>query len=134
MASQKDFLGRGWKFPPQLDSTSGRVVESAYEESIAESIRLILQTQPGERIMRPEFGCRLRDFAFQEMNYTRLSQMEKEVRRALTQWEPRIIELEVRCRPDTGRQGTVLIEISYVVRSTNNPYNLVYPFYLNETA
>ena len=134
MASQKDFLGRGWKFPPQLDSTSGRVVESAYEESIAESIRLILQTQPGERVMRPEFGCRLRDFAFQEVNYTQLSQMEKEVRRALTQWEPRIIELEVLCRPDTDRQSTILIEISYVVRSTNNPYNLVYPFYLNETA
>lgn len=134
MASKKDFLGRGWKFPVQLDGVSGRVAESAYEESISDAIRIILQTQPGERVMRPEFGCRLREFAFQEMNYTQLSLMEKEVRRALTLWEPRITELEVHCGPDSGGRGAVLIEISYTVRSTNNPYNLVFPFYLNEKA
>lgn len=134
MASQKDFLGRGWNFPVQLDAVSGRVAESAYEESIAQAIRIILMTQPGERVMRPDFGCRLREFVFREMNYTELSAMEKEVRRALTLWEPRIVELEVHCRPDPGGQGAVLIEIAYVVRSTNNPYNLVFPFYLNEKA
>lgn len=134
MASQKDFLGRGWNFPVQLDGVSGRVAESAYEESIAQAIRIILMTQPGERVMRPDFGCRLREFVFREMNYTELSAMEKEVRRALTLWEPRIVELEVHCRPDPGGQGAVLIEIAYVVRSTNNPYNLVFPFYLNEKA
>lgn len=133
MAGQKDFLGRGWKFPIQLDAVSGRVAESAYEQSISDSLKIILQTQPGERVMRPDFGCRLKDFAFQEMNYTVLSQMEKEVSRAITFWEPRIIEVEVHCKPDSKGQGMVLIEISYVVRSTNNPYNLVFPFYLNET-
>ena len=133
MARQKDFLGRGWKFPIQLDAVSGRVAESAYEQSISDSLKIILQTQPGERVMRPDFGCRLKDFAFQEMNYTVLSQMEKEVSRAITLWEPRIIEVEVHCKPDNKGQGMVLIEISYVVRSTNNPYNLVFPFYLNET-
>ncbi|WP_071434365.1 GPW/gp25 family protein [Angelakisella massiliensis] len=134
MASQKEFLGRGWSFPVRLDYVSGRVEESAWERSIADSIKIILQTQPGERIMRPDFGCRLREFSFQEMSYTALSQMEKEVRRALTMWEPRIIDLEVRCRQDASNSGMVLIDISYVVRSTNNPYNLVYPFYLTETA
>ena len=132
--SQKDFLGRGWGFPVRLNHVSGRVEESAWEQSIADSIQIILRTQPGERVMRPDFGCRLREFVFQEMNYTALSQMEKEVRRALTMWEPRIIDLEVRCRQDTISNGRVLIDISYVVRSTNNPYNLVYPFYLTETA
>ena len=66
MAGQKDFLGRGWKFPIQLDAVSGRVAESAYEQSISDSLKIILQTQPGERVMRPDFGCRLKDFAFQE--------------------------------------------------------------------
>lgn len=133
MSWQKEFLGRGWKFPVQLDAVSGRVAESAYEESIADALKIILQTQPGERVMRPDFGCSLKDFTFQEMNYTMLSLMEKEVHRAITLWEPRIIDVEVKCKPDARRQGTVIIDISYVVRSTNNPYNLVFPFYLNET-
>ena len=133
MAGEKDFLGRGWKFPIQLDTVSGRVAESAYEQSISDSLKIILQTQPGERVMRPDFGCRLKEFSFQEINYTVLSLMEKEVRRAITLWEPRIIDVEVQCKPDQQGQGLVRIEISYVVRSTNNPYNLVFPFYLNET-
>lgn len=134
MNEKKSFLGRGWRFPVGVDPTSGRFLESAYEESVLESVKIILQTQKGERVMRPEFGCRLREYAFSEINYTVLSSMEQEVRQALTQWEPRIVDLEVSCREDPHTQGVLLIDISYVVRSTNNPYNLVYPFYLNETA
>ena len=134
MNEQKKFLGTGWSFPVRVDEMTGRVVEASAEEKIAESIKLILQTQRGERIMRPDFGCNLRTYTFSEMNYTTMNEIEQDVRQALVLWEPRITDVDVRCRIATGRDGVLLIEISYVVRSTNNPYNMVYPFYLTENA
>ena len=134
MNEQKKFLGTGWSFPVRVDEMTGRVVEASAEEKIAESIKLILQTQRGERIMRPDFGCNLRTYTFSEMNYTTMNEIEQDVRQALVLWEPRITDIDVRCRIATGRDGVLLIEISYVVRSTNNPYNMVYPFYLTENA
>ena len=134
MNEQKKFLGTGWSFPVRVDEMTGRVVEASAEEKIAESIKLILQTQRGERIMRPDFGCNLRTYTFSEMNYTTMNEIEQDVRQALILWEPRITDIDVRCRIATGRDGVLLIEISYVVRSTNNPYNMVYPFYLTENA
>lgn len=134
MQTQKGFLGRGWAFPPQVDRITGRMAESEYEENIAQSIQLILQTQRGERVMRPEFGCDLRRYTFSEMNYTVLREIETDIRRALILNEPRIIDIEVACREERMGDGVLLIEISYMVRSTNNPYNLVYPFYLQESV
>lgn len=126
---KKGFLGRGWRFPVSVGRVTGKIEESVHEESIAESIKLILGTSRGERVMNPEFGCGLRGYTFAEMNYTTLSEIEADVKNALVLWEPRIIDVEVNCRND----GAVLyVNISYVVRSTNNPFNLVYPFYLNE--
>ncbi len=130
MNAEKNFLGTGWRFPVGVDKVTGRIAESSYEEKIAQSIQLILRTRPGERVMRPTFGCNLQRFVFSEMNYTVMQEIEGEVRQALILWEPRIIEVSVTCKPQEGQSGVLLIEISYVVRSTNNPYNLVYPFYL----
>lgn len=129
MTEKKDFLGRGWQFPVSVSRVNGRIEESVHEDSIAQSIKIILGTSRGERVMRPEFGCGLRSYTFAEMNYTTLSEIEADVKNALVIWEPRIIDVEVNCRSD----GSVLyVNVSYVVRSTNNPFNLVYPFYLNE--
>lgn len=129
MNEKKDFLGRGWRFPVGVSRVSGKLEESAHEDSIAESIKLILGTSRGERVMNPEFGCGLKSYTFAEMSYTTLSEIEGDVKNALVLWEPRIIDVEVSCHAD----GAVLyVNISYVVRSTNNPFNLVYPFYLNE--
>lgn len=81
--------------------------------------------------MRPDFGCGLKSYMFAEMNYTTLCEIEGDVKNALVMWEPRIIDVEVSCHND----GAVLyVNISYVVRSTNNPFNMVYPFYLNESG
>lgn len=134
MDEKKEFLGTGWEFPVGVNSSTGRVKESSFEENILRSVKVIIQTQKGERIMRPEFGCNLRRYAFSEMNYTVMSEIEQDVREALVLWEPRITDIEVKCRPDSSRDSVLLINISYVVRSTNNPYNMVYPFYLNEKA
>lgn len=128
----KEFLGIGWKFPPEVDRVTGRIQVSGYEENVAESIRIILMTRKGERMMNPEFGCGLFNYMFGETDYTTLVQMEQEVEDALIRWEPRITDLKVHIQVDERQSARLNIHISYLVRSTNNPYNLVYPFYLNE--
>lgn len=128
----RDFLGRGWSFPVGVDPATGRVVSASSEEDIRQAIRLILGTGRGERMMRPEFGCSLRSFVFDHMDYTTQTQMEREAQEALIRWEPRITDVQVRVERDPGDDGCVLLHISYVVRATNNPYNLVYPYYINE--
>ncbi|MEG1584398.1 MAG: GPW/gp25 family protein, partial [Anaerovorax sp.] len=85
-----------------------------------------------ERLMRPDFGCGIFDFTFDTMSYNTLSKMKKSVSEALILWEPRIRDVEVEVEQDGQESGRLNISIRYVVRSTNNPYNLVYPFYINE--
>lgn len=126
------FLGRGFKFPIQVDEMTGKMKTSAYEEDIKEAIYLILMTKKGERIMNPEFGCGIYDYAFGTLDYTSLSMMERSIREALALWEPRIIDVEVNLTIDDEKDSCVLISVDYTVRSTNNPYNLVFPFYMNE--
>lgn len=130
----KAFLGTGWKFPVEADSATGRIQMSSAEENIEESVRIILGTKKGERMMEPEFGSRLSDFAFETVDYTTLYSMKREVEKALTRWEPRITDIQAEVSDERIDKGILMIHISYVVRSTNNPYNLVYPFYINEDA
>lgn len=129
--SAKSFLGVGWKFPVQVDEATGRIKTSHYEEDIQEAIRIIIMTGRGERVMRPEFGCGLQEYVFAGMNYDTAVQMRTAIQRALVNWEPRITDVEVDVEENGGR---MLIHVAYVVRSTNNPYNLVYPYYLSEGA
>lgn len=126
------FLGRGFQFPIQVDEATGRFKMSAYEDDIKEAIYIILNTRVGERPMRPAFGCRIYDYLFESMSYTVISSMAEAVREALLMWEPRIEEVEVEIDSQRLADGIVDIHIKYVVRKTNNPYNLVYPFYLSE--
>lgn len=128
----KGFLGTGFHFPIEVDEATGRMKEVSLEEDISQSIRIIMMTRKGERVMRPEFGCDIHDYVFGTMDYTTLVQMEHAVREALTIWEPRITQVEVAIDSGQEEEGVLLIRISYVVRSTNNPYNLVYPYYINE--
>lgn len=125
------FLGKGFAFPVAVDPSSGRFRTSEHEEDIRQAIYIILMTRRGERVMRPEFGCGIHDFAFETMDYGTISQMEDSVREALIRWEPRIRDVNVEIAPEE-EAGRLRISLSYVVRATNNPYNLVYPFYLNE--
>ena len=127
----KAFLGVGWKFPVKVDAATGRIKTSQYEEDIEEAIRIIIMTRKGERVMQPDFGCGLHEYLFAGMDYDTASQMRLEVQRALTNWEPRITDVDVRVEVDSGQ---LMIHIAYVVRATNNPYNLVYPYFLTEGA
>lgn len=128
----KEFLGTGWGFPVQADPLSGQIQMVSQEEDIKQAIRLILMTRQGERVMRPDFGCRIYDFAFGTTDYTSLSRMRHAVEEALKLWEPRITDVEAEVSVVNGESGLLQIKIAYRVRSTNNPYNLVFPFYLNE--
>ncbi len=111
---------------------TGKVRTSSDEEDIREAIRIILGTQPGERPMSPHFGCNINSFVFGTTDYTSITMMKHEVVNSLTMWEPRIRDIAVEIVRAPEDDGVLLIEISYVVRSTNNPFNLVYPFYITE--
>ena len=123
-----DFLGRGWNFPVTLERSGQSMSEG--EANISDSIWIILATAPGERVMRPDFGCGIHRFAFAVRDANTLGRISNEVREALVRWEPRIDVLDVQVEVK-GRQGEVLLlNVRYRVRSTNNFFNLVYPFYL----
>jgi phage baseplate assembly protein W len=126
----KAFLGVGWAFPPDA-SPSGDMATSAYETDIQQSIRIILGTARGERVMRPDFGAGLKTLIFEPMNTTTAALAQYNVQKALTQWEPRIDQVTVAVTPQPAN-GSLSIDIRYRVRLTNVFYNLVYPFYLTE--
>ena len=125
----KDFLGMGWKFPIKTDN-KGKIATSGHEEDIQEALLIILKTAKGERIMRPEFGCGIHELIFSPINTATLTLMEKSVREAITEWEPRVEIINVDVSTDEAMSGKLLISIDYRVRRTNNRFNLVYPFYL----
>ncbi|MDQ6423033.1 GPW/gp25 family protein [Paenibacillus sp. LHD-117] len=126
------FLGKGWKFPVQVDKTTGRITMSEGEEDIEEAIRIIIRTSKGERLMRPDFGCGLKGFVFGTMDDMSMRLIASDVKEAIQDWEPRVKDIEVSARPDPASNGRVLLEVGYTVRSTNNLFNQVYPFYLEE--
>lgn len=128
---REDFLGSGWGFPLSLDA-QGQFVAASHEQSIAGAIQTILCTAPGERLMLPEFGCGIHRLVFAPATAATITQAIDHVRRALTRWEPRITLLNVTAAHERDDQGIswLLIEIDYRVRTTNNRFNLVYPFYL----
>ena len=128
----KAFLGVGWSFPVSSQPPSGEVSLAAYEEDIRQAILLILETDLGERVMRPDFGSGLRSLVFQPMNTATMALAEHQVEQALVTWEPRIQVQEVVVTADASLQNRLLIRVSYRVRTTNTFYNLVYPFYLRE--
>ncbi len=128
MQDAKGFLGSGWKFPIQLDPRTGKIATSSLEENIEESIGIILSTYRGERVMRPEFGSNVADYIFSPVNYTEKETIAYELNNQLLIDEPRIKDIEVECS-DSGIDGRLDITVSYTVRTTNNRYNKVYPFY-----
>ena len=128
----KDFLGRGWKVPVNV-SSAGKILMSEHEEDIKEAMWIILSTSKGERVMRPDFGCGIYVFVFDVINTATMGLVEASVREALTLWEPRIELVNVNISVDKAEEGKLLISIDYRVRSTNNEFNLVYPFYLKES-
>jgi len=129
MSDPSDFIGRGISFPFRVDQ-SGSIATSSGVEDIDSSIRMILTTAPGERLMRPHFGCKIWELLFEPINANTLGLMSEAVREAIGRWEPRVTLEDVRLDPSQQDVGAVFINIDYVVRATNDRRNLVYPFYV----
>lgn len=124
-----DFLGVGWKIPIELDE-QGKIKTAKYEDVVRQSILMILSTHKGERVMRPTFGCSIHDRVFLPNNLGTVGQIVSDVRDSLIEWEPRIDVLDVDTIPDPQQPNVIFIQVNYQVRTTNNIFNLVYPFYL----
>lgn len=129
---QKDFLGRGWAMPIALDPRTGLVAAVEYEEDIRQSIRIILETAPGERVMRPNFGCGIHELVFSAVDSNTTQLMRSTVEEALRRCEARIDVLSVVVDEQATAEGKLLVEIEYRVRKTNQTGNLVFPFYFRE--
>jgi phage baseplate assembly protein W len=128
----KDYLGRGWSYPVSVEKATGRVNLSEYERDIAEALRIILSTRQGERVMRPDFGSSLHEYVFDPIDFNTATLIQKAAKDAITQWEPRVKDVEVEASFPESAEGGFVLNISYTVRATNSMHNLVYPFFLSE--
>ncbi len=130
-----EFFGKGWGFPVRPGPT-GRLALVGGEQRIRESIWIVLSTAPGERQMRPEFGCGIHDLVFQPNTAALRGLVREKVREALIRWEPRIdlVDVRVETSPEEMARNHLLIAIDYRLRANNAFFNLVYPFFINEGA
>ena len=126
---ERNILGKGWRFPVGTD-LGGGIALSGHEKSVEESIRIILRTTPGERVMNPEFGCKINEILFSPNSPKTISLAVHYIEEALVRWEPRIILKSVTGTPDQDNHNLININIDYEIRSVNTFFNMVYPFYL----
>jgi uncharacterized protein len=124
-----EIIGSGLAFPLQVDRRGG-IALARDETDVEQAIELILATAPGERPMRPEFGCGVHDFVFDSIDAKTVGKMELAIRDALDRWEPRVVVETVEFNLDEVGDGRLIIDIGYRVRVTNTMRNLVYPFYV----
>jgi uncharacterized protein len=129
MSSSEEFIGSGLAFPLRV-TTTGNVALVSREREIEESIALILGTAPGERPLRPEFGCAIHDYVFAPADAATAGEIANAVRRALLRWEPRIEVGDVIVTPDPANDGLLYVDVGYRIRHANDPRNLVFPFYV----
>ncbi|MEL0635653.1 GPW/gp25 family protein [Marinomonas sp. TI.3.20] len=131
MSKQNVFLGSGWAFPPRFASSNQRVTLSQDEEDIQQSLSILLSTSPGERIMSPDYGCRLNKFVFAELTQTTFTEIKYEIQQAILFFESRIDLQDIHIQPNVD-QGELMIRLEYLIVTTNTRSNMVYPFYLQE--
>lgn len=130
--TENAFLGRGWAFPPQFDARTGAAVMRDGAQDVAESLWILFRTRPGERVMHPDFGCRLADFVFEPKNSRTRAGIEVAITRAIRFFEARIILREVSVDMGEWEDGKLRIHVSYTLRATNSRHNMVFPFYVDE--
>lgn len=129
MHHEHDIVGRGWAFPPRIGPQGGLALTTGRNE-VRQAIEIILRTAPGQRVMRPTFGCRLHELIFAPNNTHTAALARRHVEEALGMWEPRINVIGVEVRPDPDNAACLLIEIEYEIKATHDRRSLVHPFYL----
>jgi len=128
MQTHDDFIGAGWAFPLRINPTGG-IALVRRERELEEAMRLILMTYPGERPMRPDFGCRVRDYLFRVATDATAAELSFEVRQSLLRWEPRVDIDAVIVTADPDDPSLMYIDVQYTPKGTNDRRNLVFPFY-----
>ncbi len=125
----KEMIGRGWSFPPGIDPQGGIALTHDRNE-LDQAILIILSTSPGQRVMRPTFGCRLHELVFSPNNSHTAAQARRFVEEALGMWEPRIRVTRIDVYPDPNEPARLIINIEYLVKANHDRRSLVHPFYL----
>ena len=128
------YLGRGWGFPTRFNFQTRNVELVAEEADIRQSLMILLGTRPGERVMRPDFGCNLDIMLFEPLTTTLITEVKDVIRTAILYYEPRIEVLKIEIHAEANEASMILIELEYLIRNTNSRFNLVYPFYLDEAS
>ncbi len=126
------FLGTGWAFPPAFDNHFWGALMVSDAEDIKQSILIILNTTPGERLMQPEFGCNLKSMVFEIMNDSFINDFQSMVKQSLLRFEPRINFTSAEIIKHEAEEGVLYISINYTIIITNTRHNIVYPFYFTE--
>jgi len=122
-------IGRGWNFPPAADER-GTIALTSDDNEVEQSIRIILGTMPGQRVMRPEFGCRIHELVFAPNNAATAGLAIRYIGEALGRWEPRLTLKRVDVEPDPDDPARLVAVVEYEVNSRHSRRSLVFPFYL----
>ena len=126
------FLGRGWSFPPEFDAATGSVRMTEDEDDIAASLRVLLGTTAGERLLHPKYGLNMQEYLFEPLNTGMQTLLKDRVKINILVYEPRINLLLLDVDVSQQLQGKIIFTLEYEIRATNSRFNLVYPFYLTD--
>ena len=129
---EKSFLGRGWYFPPRFDQQGRQTAMVSGEDDIKQSLKILLSTSPGERIMQPLYGCGINQLVFENITESTITEIKDLVERAILFFEPRVDLKNIDVGVDDIYEGKLALSIEYSVRATNSRNNMVYPFYFKE--
>ena len=132
MGIDKRFLGTGWAFPPAFDARTLQAVMVSEEQDVEESLRILLSTKPGERVMHPNYGCGLQRMVFENVDQSTLTEIRSLVEKAVLFFEVRITLNRIDFDTDELYDGVLRIRLDYTIRTTNTRHNMVYPLYLQE--
>jgi len=127
-----DFLGRGWSFPPSFKPDLPGVLMTEKSDDIEKSLQILLTTTIGERLMEPRYGCNMEEYVFESMSTTTKTLMKDMVQTAILYYEPRIDVTSIEVDDSSQLEGIILINVEYVIRTTNSRFNFVFPYYKNE--
>lgn len=132
MNRDQTFLGSGWGFPPEFSLNTKAVGMTTGEEDIKKSLEILLATRLGERVMLPQYGCNLEELLFQPLDLTLITYVKDLIKTAILYHEPRIDLTGIQINTENAVEGTLLINLDYIIRQTNSRGNMVFPFYKEE--
>ncbi len=132
LTESTSFLGKGWGFPPEFLDKSRSIAMTVDEEDIRKSLEILLSTRPGERVMRPDFGCDLGSLSFEPITSSLKSFIKDLIKTSILYHEPRITVEDIILNADQAQEGKINITIDYTIRNTNTRTNFVFPFYIGE--